>query len=216
MEWDERLVHSRRAALVIVDVQNDYCHPEGVFGKYGANLEMIDAMTKRTAALLASARQAQIPIVWIRTNHEDATDSEAWRSRIGPVANQVCRTGTWGADFFGVSPQEEEIVVNKHRYSAFIHTRLESVLRTLKVDTLIILGVSTNVCVESTARDGYMLDYHIVLVEDCCASYSPESHQATIVNINDYFGVVVTAEQLMAAWSALPSAGRKKGKLQHV
>ena len=61
-------------------------------------------------------------------------------------------------------------------------------------------GITSNVCVESTARDGYMLDYHIVLVEDCTASYSEEPHQATLANIRRAFGRVVTAEEVASVW----------------
>lgn len=86
--------------------------------------------------------------------------------------------GELGAEFYEVSPLPEEIIVNKHRYSAFINTRLDSVLRSLRIETLIMTGVSTNVCVESTARDGFMLDYQIVMVQDACASYSRAAHDA--------------------------------------
>jgi ureidoacrylate peracid hydrolase len=95
--------------------------------------------------------------------------------------------------------------VIKHRYSAFINTRLESVLRTLKVENLIMTGVSTNVCVESTARQGYMLDYNIVFLSDCTAAYSQEEHDGALYNMRSHFGVVATADDVIALWETQPA-----------
>lgn len=112
----------------------------------------------------------------------------------------VCRKGSWGADFYEVAPEPGEVVVNKHRYSAFVNTRLDSILRSQKIETLIMTGVSTNVCVESTARDGFMLDYHIVLLRDACASYSTQAHEMTIKNIEGYFGEVTDTREVISLW----------------
>ena len=93
-----------------------------------------------------------------------------------------------------------EIVVKKHRYSGFIHTRLESVLQTLKIETLIMTGVSTNLCVESTARDGFMLDYRIVFVKDACAAFSQEEHDMTLKTVDAYFGMVADTKEVISFW----------------
>lgn len=196
----EQLLVGTRPALVIVDVQNDYCHPEGALGLKGCDVSGVKEMMPRLHGLLGAVREEGIPIIFIQTFHEEATDSEAWVTRSSGRSAQVCRKDSWGAEFYEISPRPGEIVVNKHRYSAFVNTRLDSVLRTLKVDTLLIAGVSTNVCVESTARDGFMLDYHIVLVEDACASYSRDAHEMTLVNIQGYFGTVASSGELMDMW----------------
>lgn len=199
----EHLLATTRSALVIVDVQNDYCHPEGALGLTGCDVGGVREMMPRLHRLLGAAREEGIPILFIQTFHEEATDSEAWVARSSGRSARVCRKGSWGAEFFEIAPRPEEIVVNKHRYSAFVNTRLDSILRTLKIETLLIAGVSTNVCVESTARDGFMLDYHIVLLEDACASYSREAHEMTLVNIQDYFGTVAGSGEVMEVWEHL-------------
>lgn len=196
----EDLLAKGHSALVIVDVQNDYCHPDGALGQAGCDVGGVKEMMPRLHRLLAEAREQQIPVLFIQTFHEEATDSEAWVTRSSGRSAQVCRKETWGADFFEIRPKPGEIVVNKHRYSAFVNTRLDSILRTLKIETLLITGVSTNVCVESTARDGFMLDYHIVLLGDACASYSREAHEMTLTNIQDYFGTVTDTGELIYAW----------------
>ncbi|MNO52813.1 Peroxyureidoacrylate/ureidoacrylate amidohydrolase RutB [compost metagenome] len=201
MELTADLIMPDRTALIIVDVQNDYCHPEGALAAGGSDVSAVKEMMPRLHGLIAAARAQEVPVIFIQTFHEKATDSQAWASRSGRSSMGVCRKGSWGAEFYEVAPLPDEIVVNKHRYSAFINTRLDSVLRSLRIETLIMTGVSTNVCVESTARDGFMLDYHIVLVGDACASYSRAAHEMTLENMEGYFGVVTSAMEVEDHWN---------------
>jgi len=197
-----RLIDPAKAVLVVVDVQNDFCSPEGAIGKAGAPTAAAMAMLPTLQRLLDAARAAGTPVVWLQTIHEDATDSDPWRGRSLNKSFDICRKGTWGIAFTEVAPLDDEPVVIKHRYSGFVNTRLDSVLRTLKAETLIMTGVSTNVCVESTARHGFMLDYHIVFVDDCCAAYSPEEHAGALYNIRTHFGTVTSAGELIGMWDA--------------
>jgi len=195
------LVRPAASAVLVVDVQNDYCRPDGALGKAGLPTASAMAMLPNLQALLSAARASGTAVIFIQTNHTPETDSESWTWRTAGVSGGVCRQGTWGADFTEVAPLPDEPVVIKHRYSAFINTRLDSVLRTLKIESLIMTGVSTNVCVESTARHGYMLDYHVVFLSDCTAAYSPEEHDAALANINNNFGVVTTSTEVISAWN---------------
>ena len=198
------LVDPARAAVLLVDLQNDYCHPDGAIGRKGGDVSAAAALLGPLDHLLAGARTAKVPVIWIRNWHEKWTDSEAWLSR-SPGAGLAARAGTWGAQFWGVQPAPNEPIVNKQRYSAFWGTRLDSVLRTLRCETLILGGVATNVCVESTARDGCFLDYHIVFLSDCAASNDgPAAHNATLENIRHHFGVVSTAAEVVVAWQPVP------------
>jgi ureidoacrylate peracid hydrolase len=198
----QRLIDPAKAVIVVVDVQNDFCRPEGALGKAGAPTADAMAMIPTLARLLAAARANGTRIVWLQTIHEDATDSDPWRGRSLNKSADICRKDTWGIEFTDVAPLEDEPVVIKHRYSGFVNTRLDSVLRTLKAETLIMTGVSTNVCVESTARHGFMLDYHIVFVDDCCAAYSREEHDGALYNMRTHFGVVASADALIDGWRA--------------
>lgn len=197
---NELLLNSK-TAVVVVDVQNDYCHPEGALPRAGCDISGIPGMLGQLQKLLISAKEHQVPVIYIQTLHESATDSEAWTTRSSGRSASVCRVGSWGAEFYEVTPTQDDIIVNKHRYSAFVNTRLDSVLKTLKIETLIMTGVSTNVCVESTARDGFMLDYHIVLAEDACASYSRTAHEMTMENIAGYFGSVCGVQRIVDVWA---------------
>ncbi|WP_150265216.1 cysteine hydrolase family protein [Paenibacillus tepidiphilus] len=209
MELTADLIMPERTALIVVDVQNDYCHPEGALAVRGNDVTAVQEMMPRLHGLISAARANGVPVIFIQTFHEQATDSAAWVTRSGRGSLGVCRKGSWGAEFYEVAPRPEETVVNKHRYSAFVNTRLDSVLRTLRIETLVMTGVSTNVCVESTARDGFMLDYHIVLAEDACASYSQAAHDMTIENMEGYFGAVSSAAAVENNWRLWSEAALK-------
>lgn len=191
-----------RAVLVVVDVQNDFCHDDGFFGRAGKELQAAQAAADRLVGLIEAAHRARVPVVFVRTQHDQWTDSAAWLGRETRKSSPgtICATGSWGAEFFRVAPGPDDCVVIKHRYSAFVGTRLPVVLRTLGRPTLIMTGVATNVCVESTARDAFMRDYQVVMVEDGTAAFSKAEHEAALHNMRTYFGRTVTAATLEDLW----------------
>ena len=194
-------VDPTKTALVIVDVQNDFAHPEGAFGKRGHDMSRMTEMVPRLQKLIDAAHRASVSVIFIHTIHDRWTDSESWVSRkdnVGEMA--VCREGTWGTEFYKVSPDIQDFVVTKRRYSAFQDTELDLVLRSIGVRNIICTGIATNVCVESTARQGYMLDYHLVFVDDCSATTSQREHDATLENMRNFFGLVATADEIIEAW----------------
>ena len=96
----------------------------------------------------------------------------------------------------------DEVIVTKHRYGAFENTDLDLVLRSNRIKSVIITGVATNVCCETTARQAFMKDYYVLFTSDCCATYSQAQHDATLFNIDQFFGQVVTSDEIMACWPA--------------
>jgi ureidoacrylate peracid hydrolase len=199
------LLHS---AVIVIDIQNDFCHQNGGVAKAGKDVSFIQKMVPRVLSFLAQARQLGIPIIHVRTEHSQWTNSTSWLMRgAGIDVSEFLRPGSWGAEFYQVIPEPGEYIVTKHRYTAFIDTDLDLVLRSLGVKTIVLVGLATNVCVESTARDGYNKDYYVVLVEDCVASFSMAEHQAALSTIEEYFGAVTSWQNLVAAWHA----GRKAG-----
>jgi ureidoacrylate peracid hydrolase len=196
-------------ALVVVDVQNDFCSPDGVSARKGHDVSAAVEMVPRLEALLDEARTAGVTIVFIQTTHDLTVDSPVWNTRMGdvdtPAYEPNCFTGSWGADFYVVSPAAGEVVVNKHRYSAFAGTDLDMVLRVASIETILLTGVATNVCVESTLRDGLFLDYNVALVADCCAAYAADLHEGTIKNVRGSFGAVLDSTDLAATWRLVGS-----------
>lgn len=195
-----------KCALILIDVQNDFCHPDGSLSKAGQDVSAVVTMLPRLKALVSAARTASVPVVFVRTTHDETNDSVAWLNRhaTGPgvITTQfTCRTGSWGADFYEVAPKPGDAVITKHRYSAFTGTHLDLTLRTLGVHSLLFTGVATEVCVESSLREGLSAEYFVSMVEDCCATYAPESHEGAVRAVAKNFGTVVTGGELAKYWA---------------
>ena len=204
-------VSPQNAAVLVVDVQNDYCAPGGGLAELGVDMSALEACVPKIAALVGGARQVGVPVIHIRTHHEPATESPVWRElrlRRSPNKPRWCEPGTWGADFYYVAPQSGEVVITKHRYSGFIETDLDLILRSQGIASLIMTGVASNNCVECTARDGFMKDYYIVFVDDCTAATNSTIHAATLANMESLFGIVVQSAQVLAEWRSIESRER--------
>jgi ureidoacrylate peracid hydrolase len=195
-------------------MQNDFCDSNGALARSGADPALIQTMAPRLLHLLENARGVGLPIIHVRTEHSPWTDSEAWIGRHHGRQRTVCYPGSWGADYYpGFEPRADadrkpgshEFVVTKHRYSGFVGTDLDLVLRSHQIRTVIMTGEATNVCVESTARDAYMRDYRVVFVSDCTASTVQAAHDATLFTMARHFATVESSDEILASWSALPS-----------
>lgn len=188
-----------KTALIVIDVQNDFCHHQGGFSKRKADLSHVQKVTPNLNSFIEKCRQFHLPVIFVRTVHSDWTNSPSWLGRMGGIAEKipVCLPNTWGAEFYEVEPKTTDCIVTKHRYSAFVGTDLNLILRSKGIQTILLTGVVTNICVETTARDGFNLDYHVILLEDCCGAYVPEEHVATLNNISKYFGMVTDSKTIM-------------------
>ena len=196
-------IDPRTTALLTVDVQNDFCAEGGFFDHRGFDLTGIHGAVDHLVGFLPAVRAVGVPPVFVRAHYDREYWSDAMRERVRRNLGEDeehCRSGTWGAEFFRVGPEPGEEVVTKHRYSGFIGTGLDDLLRGRGIENLLLAGITSNVCVESTARDGFMLDYHIVFLEDCTAAPDPDSHRATLVNIRRFFGIVATTGDVTAIW----------------
>ncbi len=207
-------VDPKHAALLVVDVQNDFCAEGGMMHREGSDLTMVKEMIPRLERLIEEAREAGMPVIFIRNVYNTDDNwylSDVWleqaaRTRQGSyVIHSVCGAGSWEGDFYKVRPTEKDVIVTKHRFSAFQDTDLDLILRSRGIKTLIMTGISTDVCVESTARDGFFRDYYIVFTSDCTAAYSDEDHECTLRNMRRYFGQVVTVDEVAGCWKAVPT-----------
>jgi len=194
------IVSPQWAALIVVDVQNDFCHEDGLFGKFGADLRGVQSAARRIDELLPRARRAGVPVIFVTMEHDPLTNSSAWRHRYPTVRADACLAGSWGAELYRVQPAPGESVVVKHRYSPFVGANIEYLLRAKERRSLLVAGVATNICVESVLRDGFMRDYHVVLVEDCAGAYSEQAHRSTVENTQAFLGRVVDSGILHTLW----------------
>jgi ureidoacrylate peracid hydrolase len=163
---------------------------------------MVREMIPKLKRLIEGARSAGVPVIFVQAIYDPVYLPAAWHERNARLNFEVprCLSGSWGADFYEVAPLKDETVVRKHRYSAFVDTELYLILRSRQIQTVIVTGVATNICVESTSRDAFMRNYYVAVVDDASAGYSREQHQATLTNITIGFGVVTTVNEVLDVW----------------
>ena len=203
MEYARRLA-PQTTALLIIDMQVDFCSPNGVYGQAGVDVSACEQIIPALSALIKEAHVAGVRVVFVRTEHDSTTDSPAWLARKEGAGKRSivysCRSGTSGCNFYGVAPQPGDFVVTKHRYSAFVGTRLHLFLRSNTVNSLVFTGVGTSICVESSLRDGLQRDYHVALVSDCTASRTRPSFLSSLETVGSSFGPVFTSREIIDYW----------------
>ena len=195
-------IDPRHTALVVIDMQNDFCHEDGAKARDGADVSHVQAVVPALQSLLDGAHEAGVPVIFTQAWHNEWNDSEVRLER-HVDATPNCMEGTWGAEFYGVFPGPMDYVVRKARYSAFVGTDFDLVLRNRGMRSLLLTGTATSGCVESTARDGYMLDYYIVVADDCCAQGSQERHAASLRAMDGSVGVLASSKDVLSAWAEL-------------
>ncbi len=213
-------VDPRHAAVVTVDVQNDFFHDQGFLGKLGAPMGLVQGMAPRLKQFLTAARARGVEVIHVISWHDEQYASpvvteQKLRKGFPLELNgrllkdaPYCLKGTWGADFYEIDAAPDEEIVIKHRYGGFTGTNLDLLLRSRGIQTVILTGAATNVCVESTAREVYMHDYYLVFVSDCTATMSQDAHDHTLKMIDQYFGQVASADEIINAWgvTVVPAA----------
>jgi len=197
-------------ALIVVDVQNDFCAPGGTMDQEGLDVSAPRAVAARLPGLLEAARTAGALPVFVRNVYSTPTNhylSPAWleqaeRRREGSyTVRPICAPDSWNNDFYGdVRPLDDEPIVTKHRFDAFLNTDLETVLSANGIRTVVVTGVATNVCVETTVRSAFLRDYYVVVPGDACATFSQDEHEASLRTIDKYFGQVVGLDDVVAVW----------------
>ena len=208
-------ISPEHTALVIIDMQKDLVLDGFLTHQAGRDLAATRSIIPNLERLLTAARRAGVIVghVGFSTLPDHASDSGPWlaqRRRSAYTSDTLCMAGSEGAEFIEeLAPADGELVIHKHRFSAFKGTDLDMVLRARGVQTMITTGVSTNVCVESTLRDAFETGYYVAIPSDATASWNMDLHEATLQTVSHRFGLVTTTEEILAAWEAEAAAARR-------
>lgn len=181
------------AALLVIDMQNAFCHPEGTLGISGVDISAMAGVIEPVAELVRTCDAAGIPAIWSIQEHV-ADDRSRGRKRLAPHTSKRARIaaeqGTWDAEIVTeLAPLAEasHCLIRKHRYGCFYETNLAMELRILGRRTLLVAGVSANACVDTTIREAYMEDLDVVAVRDCIGAVRADWYQAALEIWNHYF-----------------------------
>ena len=211
------VVEVETTALVVVDMQNAYLSPGGYIDLVGFDVSGAPPVIEETARIATACRAAGIPVIYLQNgfspDRREAPGPKApvWHKSNAlrfmreneAYAGRLITHGTWDhAIVPELAPQPGDLVVPKSRYSGFAGTSLEQILAARRIRTLLVCGVASNVCVESTIRDAYHREFFPVMLTDATMAAGPGQQQATEFNVERFFGWLSSGAELRAALMA--------------
>ena len=206
----------RSIALLVVDLQNDFCDPQGFFGVAGHDVSTCRQAAVRTRPVVDQVRAMAIPVIWTRMiagetpelrlpplRFRAPPDSEQFVEGVGGTL--LFEAGSWGAEIVADLPVEvDDLVVEKPTYDALFQTGLEEELRRRGIDTIVVAGVTSHCCVDATVRAAFVRGFNVLVLSDCVAAFAGEQelHDATLHVLALLFAVVAPAEVFLQAIGA--------------
>lgn len=205
-----------QTAVIVIDMQNAYASPGGYLDLAGFDISGADRVIRNTRGVLEVARAAGMPVIYFQNgwdadyveaggpgspNFHKSNALKTMRQR-PELAGTLLARGTWDYELVeDLKPQPGDIVLHKTRYSGFFNSQLDSTLRSRGIRNIVVVGIATNVCVESTLRDGFFLEYFGIVLEDATHQAGPEFlQQAAIYNIEKFFGWVSSVADFKGAF----------------
>jgi ureidoacrylate peracid hydrolase len=170
-------------ALILIDCQRDFGAPDGAMAHAGHDMTQIEPALLRAQALAAAAREAGVPVIFVRL-----------------ISEEICADGTPGAAFIGPQPQPGEAIVTKSRFSAFARTGLAEDLRGGGIDTVVLAGLTTECCVQASAWAALEDDFEVLIAADACAAYDPALHRGALKALQLSGAGVADAATIAAGW----------------
>ena len=204
----EQKLKPGHTAVLIIDVQNDMCHPEGPVAQGGFPTSMMAAMRDRLGPFLEDARRTGALLIFVRAIHDLVYASPVYAEQLQKQGTygKAFLSGTWGADYWedirpAGNPREAEII--KHRYSAFHGTELDLILRSNGIKTLLMTGTATGGCVYTTAVDGFFKDYYMVMVSDSVADRDEVTQEVFLDRFGHAYGDVLPSSEIVKTWDRI-------------
>lgn len=160
----------KKSALLVIDVQNDFCSKKGLIKKRKINILGCEKTVKNILKIIEKLK-GKIPIVFIKAIYgKKFLTNRVYNRYKKNGLEKLCQPNSWGSKFYKINSKKADKIIVKHRYDAFTNKNLEKWLKNNKIDTLILAGFTSDVCVDSTARSGFMKGFHIIALKDCIAS----------------------------------------------
>lgn len=212
---DKITINLIKTAIIVVDMQNAFARKGGYFDLVGFDISMTEKIIGCCKEIISVARERGVKVIYLQMGYSPDLSSSGgpnspsrYKSRALALINERPELrdklhvfGTWGADIIDeLKPQQGDVLIRKQKHDGFIGTNLDSILRTNGIKYLLFIGTATNICVESTLRHAFSLEYFPILVSDAVSPMGPPLTQdATIFNTQSTFGWVTTSENLLSA-----------------
>ena len=198
-------LRTNNTALIVIDMTNGWCSPDGHMTKLGIDTAMCRKAVDKCSSLIKYAHDSKVPVIFTRHIYrEDYSDSGFIVDEIMPELKSVkpASADAWSNQIVDrLDPPPEDIVVMKNRYSAFFSTTFTDHLRRLSITDLVLCGVTTSMCVESTARDAAQRDYRTFVVTDATADIEPIRHERALINLEFGFAHLISLANASTKWA---------------
>jgi ureidoacrylate peracid hydrolase len=214
-----------RTAILVIDMQNDFCAPGGGFERAGIDIGAVRSVIPFISTVLAAARRSGVQVVYVKMEHQPdlsdlGTPDDPHRIKSQPFSvgqrviapdgreGRILVKDTWNTEIVTeLAPRPGDLVISKNRYSAFYQTTLDAALKERGVKNLIFTGCTTSVCVESTLRDAMFRGYRCLLLSDCTAEpigsgALRSNHEASLLVIEKLFGWISSSRDFLEAVNA--------------
>lgn len=189
-----------RSALLIIDMQQSFISPKGSLSQMGLDTSRTVRVIEPIQQLKAAFVKHGHPVIYLQHLHRpDGLDAGLIEKVFPPIMTLGhCKAGSWDAQIIDeLQPSEQDIIVSKYRFSGFYNTQLDTVLQQLGVDNLVVCGIATNVCVESTVRDAFYRDYNVFVPMETTAAFFEAAETAALDNFRFAFARVVALHDLI-------------------
>ncbi len=188
-------------AVIVVDMQRDFCAPDGALALAGVDVAQNTAIVQPVARFARQLRAAGVPIIWVHQQQNALLTSGAVLRRVRRVTERLslCADGTPGAELAdGIGAERGDAHIHKYRYSAFMGSNLDMLLRSQRIETVVVCGTAANACVDSTVRDAAQLDYNVVVCADLTGYSDKRLGVASLENLDRHFAIVCNAADVLA------------------
>lgn len=194
-------------ALLVIDIQVDFVSPDGRAAQLGADVSDAGRAIDAIETLIAKARELDMTVVFMRVVTRPDTDHRPMlrlkQRRVPPSDTILCRAGSGGEDYYRLSPRPGDVEVEKPLFDSFHETDLDAELRTRGIETLLVTGVATDCCVDSTVRRAFHLGYDVVVVSDACAGASQALHWGALQGLERNVALLVDTETALEGLTKL-------------
>jgi len=205
----------KKTAVIVIDMQNSFCAKGAMMELMGFDVSHVPAIIEPINKINDAGREKGCKVIFVVTTprfdlrYSGGPNNPVWyKETRKPVEfiknnpewhNNFLYKGTWGADFAdGLRVEEDDLILEKIRYSAFFQTNLDTLLKTYEIKYTVIVGTATNICIEASIRDAFYLGYFPIMPMDAVTTYAPKyTHDATIFNVKQCYGWVTTSDDLV-------------------
>ena len=182
---------NRKYAILVIDMQKDFWSEEGLFARKGFDVSEMQKCLSSIKNVIIEAKKNSIPVIYVRAEYgKDNLPENIWERYKQEGLKELCLPKSEGAKFYGIDEELADVIFVKHRYDAFTNPELEKYLQEQGITTIVLIGGSSDVCVDSTARTGFQKGFYIVAIKDCLVSLG--NKQRDLEFYKKYYGARIT------------------------